>query len=123
MATGLTHEAAVDFDPKWEQDVAKLRVRAAQEIAVLEKDILACRQHASWEKVNCRSGVGDGVGDGVGSSTRGHWTEQEHARFLEGMKQWPTTWKAIAAVVQTRSHSQCRSHAQTFPALKSASPQ
>jgi SHAQKYF class myb-like DNA-binding protein len=52
-----------------------------------------------------------------------HWTKQEHARFVEGMKQWPTTWKAIAAVVQTRSHDQCKSHAQKFPALKSASPQ
>ena len=50
MATGLTHEAAVDFDPKWEQDVAKLRVRAAQEIDALEQDVLACQQHASWER-------------------------------------------------------------------------
>jgi hypothetical protein len=50
MATGLTHEVAVTFDPKWEQDVAKLRVRAAQEMDVLEQDVLACKQHASWEK-------------------------------------------------------------------------
>jgi hypothetical protein len=40
----------LNFDQEWEQDVAKLRVRAAQEIAVLEEDVLAFQQHASWEK-------------------------------------------------------------------------
>lgn len=43
----------------------------------------------------------------------GRWTEDEHDRFLEGMKSYGRAWKAIAnEVVKTRTPEQVRIHAQ-----------
>jgi hypothetical protein len=50
MATGLSQQVALNYDPEWEQAYAKLRVRVAQELTVLQQDLLAWKQHASWEK-------------------------------------------------------------------------
>jgi SHAQKYF class myb-like DNA-binding protein len=40
------------------------------------------------------------------------WTHDEHALFVSGMEQWPKNWKKIAEMVQTRTATQCRTHAQ-----------
>jgi len=44
----------------------------------------------------------------------GHWTAEEHRRFLAGVLEHGKNWKAIAACVETRTAVQVRSHAQKY---------
>jgi SHAQKYF class myb-like DNA-binding protein len=53
---------------------------------------------------------------GGNSSTNGTpWTEDEHARFLQGLELFPSgPWKVIANCVGTRTPRQVMSHAQKY---------
>lgn len=42
----------------------------------------------------------------------GRWTAKEHELFVQGMEKHPREWRRIADVVDTRTPSQCRTHAQ-----------
>lgn len=42
----------------------------------------------------------------------GRWTEEEHARFLEGIRLHGTNWREIQKLVPLRSVLQLRTHAQ-----------
>ena len=44
----------------------------------------------------------------------GRWTNEEHNRFLDGMKIYDRNWKKLESYVGTRTSSQIRSHAQKF---------
>ncbi|KAH9128562.1 hypothetical protein LEN26_009088 [Aphanomyces euteiches] len=47
----------------------------------------------------------------------GKWTHDEHARFLVGMQMFPNgPWRRVAAIVQTRTVRQLRTHAQKYRA-------
>lgn len=48
------------------------------------------------------------------SRESGKWTKDEHRKFLEGLRDHGDKWKLVQKVVQTRSCSQVRSHAQKF---------
>uniref|UniRef100_K3WNB5 Uncharacterized protein n=1 Tax=Globisporangium ultimum (strain ATCC 200006 / CBS 805.95 / DAOM BR144) TaxID=431595 RepID=K3WNB5_GLOUD len=49
------------------------------------------------------------------TTERGVWSEQEHDKFLEGLKMYPQgPWKAIAAHIGTRSSRQVQTHAQKY---------
>jgi SHAQKYF class myb-like DNA-binding protein len=45
---------------------------------------------------------------------RGHWSKEEHGRFLEGLQKHGKDWKKIVECVGTRSSNQVRSHAQKY---------
>jgi SHAQKYF class myb-like DNA-binding protein len=45
---------------------------------------------------------------------RGHWTQDEHDRFIEAINKYGKDWKKIVQVVGTRSSNQIRSHAQKY---------
>ena len=45
---------------------------------------------------------------------RGHWTQDEHERFIEAINKYGKDWKKIMQVVGTRSSNQIRSHAQKY---------
>ena len=47
-------------------------------------------------------------------SKRGHWTQDEHDRFIEAINKYGKDWKKIVQVVGTRSSNQIRSHAQKY---------
>jgi len=49
----------------------------------------------------------------MGKST-GRWTDEEHEKFLEGLKLFGRNWKKIELYVKTRSGTQIRSHAQKY---------
>ncbi len=44
----------------------------------------------------------------------GRWTNEEHQRFLEGLKKFGKNWKKIEELVGSRSGAQVRSHAQKY---------
>ncbi|KAH9128563.1 hypothetical protein LEN26_009089 [Aphanomyces euteiches] len=47
----------------------------------------------------------------------GRWTLDEHERYLVGMLMFPNgPWKRVAAVVQTRTERQLRTHDQKYKA-------
>ncbi len=48
------------------------------------------------------------------SKERQRWSEEEHNRFLTGIKLHGRLWQKIAEVVGTKSAAQIRSHAQKF---------
>ena len=55
----------------------------------------------------------EGPGPGAQPTRQGAWTPTEHLLFLEGYQRYGTgSWKAIAAVVGTRTSEQVRTHAQ-----------
>ena len=49
-----------------------------------------------------------------GSTNEGRWSKFEHCSFLKALKQHGRDWKRVARTVQTRTSTQCRSHAQKF---------
>uniref|UniRef100_K3WD09 Uncharacterized protein n=1 Tax=Globisporangium ultimum (strain ATCC 200006 / CBS 805.95 / DAOM BR144) TaxID=431595 RepID=K3WD09_GLOUD len=52
---------------------------------------------------------------GSNSNNGTPWTEDEHARFLQGLELFPSgPWKAIANCVGTRTSRQTMSHAQKY---------
>lgn len=49
------------------------------------------------------------------TSEKGMWSEEEHAKFLAGLKLFPEgPWKDIAAHIGTRSSRQVQAHAQKY---------
>ena len=44
----------------------------------------------------------------------GRWTEDEHQKFLEGLKLYGKNWKLVGLRVGTRNATQARSHAQKY---------
>eukprot|EP00939_MAST-03C_sp_MAST-3C-sp1_P001936 g1936.t1 len=49
-----------------------------------------------------------------GKKNYGRWHADEHALFLEGLKEYGKEWKKIATRVQTRTLVQIRTHAQKY---------
>ncbi|OMJ70449.1 hypothetical protein SteCoe_31569 [Stentor coeruleus] len=45
---------------------------------------------------------------------RGHWSKEEHYRFIQGIQMYGKNWKKIYKCVGTRSSNQIRSHAQKY---------
>lgn len=45
---------------------------------------------------------------------QGRWSQSEHNRFVDGLNRFGKDWEKVQAVVQTRSLSQIRSHAQKY---------
>lgn len=45
---------------------------------------------------------------------KGRWTEDEHQRYLEGVKRFGRSWKDVTGYVRTRTKSQVKSHDQKF---------
>ena len=48
------------------------------------------------------------------SKTAGRWTKEEHQKFLYGLKLYGKNWKKIEDLIETRTSTQIRSHAQKF---------
>ncbi len=44
----------------------------------------------------------------------GRWTKSEHENFLKGMEQFGREWKKVQILVESRTTSQIRSHAQKY---------
>lgn len=44
----------------------------------------------------------------------GRWTEEEHQKFVDGILKYGNDWKKVQELIQTRSSTQARSHAQKF---------
>ena len=44
----------------------------------------------------------------------GPWTNEEHEKFIEGILKYGNQWKNVQLLIQTRSSTQIRSHAQKF---------
>ena len=47
-------------------------------------------------------------------SGRGRWTQVEHAAFVDGLYRYGRQWTRIAAIIQTRTGLQTRTHAQKY---------
>ena len=45
---------------------------------------------------------------------KGHWTKEEHKKFIDGILTYGNEWKKIENIVKTRNSVQARSHAQKF---------
>ncbi|OMJ84562.1 hypothetical protein SteCoe_14302 [Stentor coeruleus] len=45
---------------------------------------------------------------------RGHWSKEEHTRFVQGIQMYGKDWKKVVECVGTRSSNQIRSHAQKY---------
>ncbi len=44
----------------------------------------------------------------------GRWTQEEHALFLQGLREHGKEWKKIALMIPTRTVVQIRTHAQKY---------
>jgi SHAQKYF class myb-like DNA-binding protein len=45
---------------------------------------------------------------------RGHWTQEEHEKFLQALELYGRDWKKIVQHVGSRTSNQVRSHAQKY---------
>ncbi|KAF1332706.1 Myb-like dna-binding protein, partial [Globisporangium splendens] len=55
------------------------------------------------------------ISGGANGTNGAPWTDDEHARFLQGLELFPSgPWKSIAACVGTRTPRQVMSHAQKY---------
>ena len=45
---------------------------------------------------------------------RGHWSKEEHQKFIEGIFIYGNDWKSVQNHIVTRNSTQARSHAQKF---------
>ncbi|CDW73661.1 myb-like dna-binding shaqkyf class family protein [Stylonychia lemnae] len=68
---------------------------------------------ASQDSSNEEQSEKDGDGNG-NSKNCGRWTDEEHNRFLEALKQFGKNWNSVHKYVGTRSSAQTRSHAQKY---------
>ena len=47
-------------------------------------------------------------------SNEGRWSEKENEKFLEGIVKYGVNWKKVKTLIETRTITQVRSHAQKF---------
>lgn len=50
----------------------------------------------------------------VGNQYQGRWTDEEHDKFLEGLRLFGKDWRRIEEFIGSRSCAQIRSHAQKY---------
>ena len=50
----------------------------------------------------------------LGSQYQGRWTQEEHDKFIEGLKLFGKDWRRIEEHIGSRTCSQIRSHAQKY---------
>ena len=48
------------------------------------------------------------------AANTGHWTDEEHHLFLQGLEQYGRKWKTIATLIKSRSAAQVGTHAQGY---------
>ena len=48
------------------------------------------------------------------SQNEGRWSNEEHCKFLEGLELYGVKWKKYRNIIESRTLSQVRSHAQKF---------
>lgn len=68
-------------------------------------------------KIDMRKLDKDSIQDYNATSTKsssGRWTQEEHQRFVDGIKIYGKNWKKVEEYIKTRSGAQIRSHAQKF---------
>lgn len=51
------------------------------------------------------------LGNGKG---QGRWTDEEHERFVEGLRMYGKDWQMVEDHIGSRNSAQIRSHAQKF---------
>lgn len=56
----------------------------------------------------------EGQVDSNGMQYQGRWTEEEHQKFLEGLKMFGKDWRSIEEYIGSRTCAQIRSHAQKY---------
>ena len=54
-----------------------------------------------------------GIAGGLNGS-QGRWTDEEHDKFIDGMRLFGKDWRRIEEYIGTRSCAQIRSHAQKY---------
>ncbi len=50
----------------------------------------------------------------IGNQYQGRWTDEEHEKFLEGLRLFGKDWRRIEEFIGSRSCAQIRSHAQKY---------
>ena len=48
------------------------------------------------------------------NSNDGRWSKEEHEKFLKGLVLYGIKWKKVKTLIETRTNTQVRSHAQKF---------
>jgi len=61
------------------------------------------------ERTECKNKSSDNF-----ISKEGRWSKEEHEKFLEGIVIYDINWKKVKTLIQTRTNTQVRSHAQKF---------
>lgn len=79
--------------------------------------LLVCFQSHIELKLSLKEETPKEIGSGkesIESKSVGHWSEEEHQRFLDVLDLYGKNWKLIQQHVNTRSVTQIRSHAQKY---------